>query len=54
MCFFNHSVDVLKKLVGEILENVLSDYGTKNSCLQLYKVMLSPKKTLEQIINGLV
>ena len=25
----NHSVDVLKKLVEEILENVLSDDGTK-------------------------
>ena len=50
----NHSVDVLKKLVEEILENVLSDDGTKNRCLQLYKDMFSPKKAVEQIINGLV
>ena len=50
----NHSVDVLKKLVEEIVENVLSDYGTKNRCLKLYKDMFSPKKAVEQIINGLV
>ena len=50
----NHSVDVLKKLVEEILENVLSDDGTKNRCLKLYKDMFSPKKAVEQIINGLV
>ena len=50
----NHSVDVLKKLVEEIVENVLSDYGTKNRCLNLYKDMFSPKKAVEQIINGLV
>ena len=50
----NHSVDVLKKLVEEIVENVLSDDGTKNRCLQLYKDMFSPKKAVEQIINGLV
>ncbi len=50
----NHSVDVLKKLVEEIVENVLSDDGTKNRCLKLYKDMFSPKKAVEQIINGLV
>ena len=50
----NHSVDVLKKLVEEIVENVLSDDGTKNRCLKLYKEMFSPKKAVEQIINGLV
>ena len=50
----NHSVEVLKKLVEEIVENVLSDDGTKNRCLKLYKVMFSPKKAVEQIINGLV
>ena len=50
----NHSVDVLKKLVEEIVENVLSDDGTKNRCVQLYKDMFSPKKAVEQIINGLV
>ena len=50
----NHSVDVLKKLVEEIVENVLSDDGTKNRCLQLYKDMFTPKKVVEQIINGLV
>ena len=50
----NHSVDVLKKLVEEIVENVLSDDGTKNRCRQLYKDMFSPKKAVEQIINGLV
>ena len=50
----NHSVDVLKKLVEEIVENVLSDEGTKNRCLKLYKDMFSPKKAVEQIINGLV
>ena len=50
----NHSVDVLKKLVEEIVENVLSDDGTKNRCLQLYKDMFSPKKAVGQIINGLV
>jgi glycosyltransferase involved in cell wall biosynthesis len=48
----NHSVEVLKKLVEEILENVLSDDGTKNRSLKLYKVMFSPKKAIEQIING--
>ena len=50
----NHSVDVLKQLVEEIVENVLSDDGTKNRCLKLYKDMFSPKKAVEQIINGLV
>ena len=50
----NNSVVVLKKLVEEILENVLSDDGTKNRCLQLYKDMFSPKKAVEQILNGLV
>ena len=50
----NHSVDVLKKLVEEIVENVLNDDGTKNRCLKLYKDMFSPKKAVEQIINGLV
>ncbi|MDB3917960.1 glycosyltransferase family 4 protein [bacterium] len=50
----NHSVDVLKKLVEEIVENVLSDDGTKNRCVQLYNDMFSPKKAIEQIKNGLV
>ncbi len=50
----NHSVDVLKQLVEEIVENVLSYDGTKNRCLQLYKDMFSPKKAVGQIINGLV
>lgn len=50
----NHSVDVLKILVEEIVENVLNDDGTKNRCIQLYKDMFSPKKAVEQIINGLV
>ena len=50
----NHSVDVLKKLVEEIVENLLSDDGTKNRCVQLYKDMFSPKKAVEQIKNGLV
>jgi glycosyltransferase involved in cell wall biosynthesis len=50
----NHSVDVLKKLVEEIVENVLGDDGTKKRCLKLYKDMFSPKKAVEQIINGLV
>ena len=49
-----HSVDVLKKLVEEIVENVLGDDGTKKRCLKLYKDMFSPKKAVEQIINGLV
>ena len=50
----NHSVGVLKKLVEEILGNVLSDDGTKNRCVNLFKDMFSPKKAVEQIINGLV
>ena len=50
----NHSVYVLNKLLEEIVENVLSDDGTKNRCLQLYKDMFSPNKAVEQIINGLV
>jgi glycosyltransferase involved in cell wall biosynthesis len=50
----NHSVEVLKKLVEEIVENVLSDDDTKNRCVQLYKDMFSPKKAVEQIKNGLV
>jgi glycosyltransferase involved in cell wall biosynthesis len=50
----NHSVEVLNKLVKEIVKNVLSDDGTKNRCLRLYKDMFSPKKAVEQIINGLV
>ena len=50
----NDSVNELKKLVEEIVENVLSDDGTKNRCLKLYKDMFSPKKAVEQIINGLV
>ena len=50
----NHSVDVLKILVEEIVENVLNGDGTKNRCIQLYKDMFSPKKAVEQIINGLV
>ena len=50
----NHSVDVLKKLVEEIVENLLGDDDTKKRCLKLYKDMFSPKKAVEQIINGLV
>jgi len=49
-----HSVDVLKKLVEEIIENLLGDDDTKKRCLKLYNDMFSPKKAVEQIINGLV
>ena len=50
----DHSVDVLKKLVEEIIENLLGDDVTNKRCFKLYKNMFSPKKSVEQIINGLV
>jgi glycosyltransferase involved in cell wall biosynthesis len=49
-----HTVDELKKLVEEIVENLLGDDDTKKRCLKLYRDMFSPKKAVEQIINGLV
>ena len=50
----NHSVEVLKKLLEEVVDNLLSDHGTKKRCEQLYKEMFSPKKVVEQIVDGLV
>jgi len=50
----NHSVSALKKLLEELVDNVLSDDNIKNRCLNLYREMFSPSKAVEQIINGLV
>ena len=50
----NHSVSVLKNLLLELVDKVLNDSSTKNRCLSLYKEMFSPKKAVDQIINGLV
>ena len=50
----NHSVNVLKDLLLDLIDNVLSDDNTKSRCLNLYKEMFSPNKAVKQIINGLV
>ena len=49
-----HSVDLLRSLVREIIENLLTDVGTKERCLKLYKDMFLPNKVAEQIITKLV
>jgi glycosyltransferase involved in cell wall biosynthesis len=49
----SHSVEGLENMAEDIVANLL-DEGTKNRCLKLYKNMFSPKKAVEEIINGLV
>jgi hypothetical protein len=50
----NHSIDVLKILVEEVLGDLLDDESTKDRCKELYRDMFSPKKAVDQITDGLV
>ena len=50
----NHSVDVLVKLVNELMENSLNDDSMKDRCRELSKGLFSTEVAVKQIVNVLV
>ena len=50
----NHSVDVLVKLVNELMENSLNDDSMKDRCRELSKGLFSTEVAVKQILNVLV
>jgi hypothetical protein len=49
----NHSVDVLIKLVNELMENSLNDDSMKDRCRELSKDLFSTEVAVKQIVNVL-